>query len=138
MYDVFCAALQPDCIANGATFIFRNNISVGFPDSGNGGKLASGIYWGSGSPLGNAGSAVSNNLWYSMNTGCPDSGNAPYETVFTCGDPLLKGESNVDAINPMLNPGSPAIGAGFTIPGITTDYQGKTRPAPPSIGAMEQ
>ena len=34
MYDVGCAALAPNCFSNGATFIFKNNISKGYPDPG--------------------------------------------------------------------------------------------------------
>jgi hypothetical protein len=33
--------------------------------------------------------------------------------------------------------GSPAIGHGIPVSGITTDYYGKARPNPPSIGAVE-
>ena len=54
-----------------------------------------------------------------------------------CVRPLLVGESNIDAINPSLTSTSPAIGAGVSITGITTDYNGVTRPNPPSIGAQE-
>jgi hypothetical protein len=54
-----------------------------------------------------------------------------------CADPLLAGESNIDAINPTLTPTSPAIGAGISITGITMDLNNVTRPSPPSIGAQE-
>lgn len=36
-----------------------------------------------------------------------------------------------------LDEGSPAIGAGLTIAGITTDYDGRARSDPPSLGALE-
>ncbi len=35
-------------------------------------------------------------------------------------------------------PGSPLIDAGISIPGITTDLDGKTRGAKPDIGCYEQ
>ncbi|HEX3969665.1 MAG TPA: choice-of-anchor Q domain-containing protein [Edaphobacter sp.] len=72
-----------------------------------------------------------------MHTGCPDTGAVPGETNAVCADPLLLGESNIDAINPNLTPTSPAIGAGTPISGITTDFNSVTRPNPPTIGAQE-
>jgi hypothetical protein len=36
-----------------------------------------------------------------------------------------------------LQPNSPAIGAGVAIPGVTTDFDGRPRGNPPSIGAYE-
>jgi hypothetical protein len=138
MYDVECASLAPNCASNNAQFVFKNNISKGYPDPGNGGRLASGIYLGAGNVFANAGSAISSNLWSTMDTGCPDSLiGGGYEKIYTCGDPLLVGESNINAINPMLTSSSPAIGAGVAIPTVTTDYSAVTRPNPPSIGAFE-
>jgi hypothetical protein len=138
MYDVECAALAPNCAANGATFIFRNNISKGYPDPGDSNRLASGIYLGAGNVFANSGSAIDHNLWNTMNTGCPDgSVGGGYEKIYTCGDPDLVGESNINAINPNITSSSPAINSGIAISGITTDYNGTTRANPPAIGAME-
>jgi hypothetical protein len=138
MYDVECAALAPNCAANGATFIFRNNISKGYPDPGDDNRLASGIYLGAGNVFANSGSAIDHNLWSTMNTGCPDgSVDGGYEKIYTCGDPDLVGESNINAINPNITSSSPAINSGIAISGITTDYNGNTRANPPAIGAIE-
>jgi hypothetical protein len=138
MYDVECAALAPNCVANGATFIFRNNISKGYPDPGDSNRLASGIYLGAGNVFANSGSAIDHNLWSTMNTGCPDvSVPSGYEKIYTCGDPDLVGESNINAINPNITSSSAAINSGIAISGITTDYNGVTRANPPAIGAME-
>jgi Putative Ig domain len=138
MYDVECAALAPNCAANGATFIFRNNISKGYPDPANDGLLASGFFMGAGNVFSNAGSAIDHNLWNTMNTGCPDvSISGGVEKIYTCGDPDLVGESNINAINPNITSSSPAINSGIAISGITTDYNGNTRPNPPAIGATE-
>ena len=71
-----------------------------------------------------------------MKTGCPDS-SVGLEKVYICGDPKLAGGSNIDAINPNLASGSPAIGVGVAIGAITTDYNGVTRPQRPAIGAFE-
>jgi hypothetical protein len=133
MYDLECSLFVPNC--NGGTMIFTNNISVGFPDPGNGGQQASGLF--EGAFLSNANVIADHNLWFNMRTGCPDSGGALGETNAVCADPLLVGESNIDAINSSLTSTSPAIGAGVSINGITTDFNSVTRPSSPSIGAQE-
>ncbi|WP_353063659.1 putative Ig domain-containing protein [Tunturibacter psychrotolerans] len=136
MYDVGCAALAPNCFSNGATFIFKNNISKGYPDPGNGNRLASGFYFGMGNPFANAGSVADHNLWSTMDEGCPDS-TIGIEKIYTCADPGLVAESDINHINPNLTSSSPAINSGIAISGITTDFNGTTRPNPPAIGAME-
>jgi hypothetical protein len=139
MYDLECAAKAPNCAANGAKFIFRNNISKGYPDPGNGNRLASGIYLGAGNVFANSGSEIDHNLWNTMNTGCPDNSvTAGYEKIYTCGDPDLTAESDINHINPNLNSSSPAINSGIAISGITVDFNGVSRANPPAIGAMQQ
>lgn len=60
-----------------------------------------------------------------------------------CADPQLGGgsaflsEAQFDNYNFGLTAGSPAIGAGVSIPGLTTDYAGTAWGVPPSIGALE-
>jgi hypothetical protein len=137
MYDFECAFGAPNCATNGATVVFVNNISKGYPDPGNSDQLASGMYFGAGNPFSNAGSMITNNLWDTMRTGCPQSATAAYERNPVCSDPLLVGESNINAINPNLTSTSPAIGAGAAISGITTDYNGTTRSNPPTLGALQ-
>jgi hypothetical protein len=72
----------------------------------------------------------------------------------TCADPLLVNEparpwsgnqADLDVFNPFVagnsftpSSGSPLKGAGTSITGLTTDYNGVTRSNPPSIGAVEQ
>ena len=136
MYDVECAYLAPNCVANGAKFIFRNNISKGYPDPGNSGRIASGFYLGAGNLFQNAGSAIDHNLWNTMETGCPDS-SVGLEKIYTCADPDMVGESNINAINPNIPTSSPAVASGIAITGITTDFNGVTRPNPPALGAMQ-
>jgi hypothetical protein len=136
MYDVGCAGLAPNCFSNGATFIFKNNISKGYPDPGNGNRLASGFYFGMGNPFANAGSVADHNLWSTMDTGCPDS-LIGIEKIYTCGDPAMVAQSDINHINPHLTSSSAAINSGIAISGITTDFNGKTRANPPAIGAME-
>jgi hypothetical protein len=136
MYDVECSIADPNCAANGAKFIFKNNISMGFPDAGDSNQLASGIYLGAGDVFANAGSAINNNLWYNMNTGCPDNG-IPEEKTAICADPRLTSESNINAIVPTLTSSSPAIGAGVSLSNVTTDFNGTARPNPPAVGAYQ-
>jgi len=70
-----------------------------------------------------------------------------------CTDPKLMNEpvtpwpgseTALDVFNPFTGgnsfyptSGSPLIGAGIAIPGLTTDYYGTTRPNPPSMGGVE-
>jgi len=139
MYDVGCAALAT--CTNLFGVVFKNNINKGYPDPGNAGRLASGWYLGGPGMSGifsNASSAISYNLWNTMDTGCPDSSipSSP-ETNYQCGDPSLVGESNINAINPNITTSSAAYHQGTPISGITTDYNGNSRPNPPSIGGFE-
>jgi hypothetical protein len=136
MYDVGCAYLAPNCMTNDAHFIFRNNISVGLPDPQNDGRLASGFYFGTSDVFANAGSAIDHNIWYNMDSGCPDN-QVPEEKSSICVDPKLANETSVDAIIPTLQSGSPAVGAGVAISGITTDINGTARPNPPAVGAYQ-
>jgi hypothetical protein len=137
MYDFECAYDAPNCGSNGATVVFINNISKGYPDPGNSNLVASGLYFGAGNVLANAGSTVTNNLWDTMATGCPSNATLGYERNYICSDPLLVGESDINAINANLTSTSPAIGAGVAISGISTDYNGTTRTNPPDVGAFQ-
>lgn len=134
MYDLGCASLNPNCGSNGGVVKFTNNISLGFPDANNAGRLASGWYLESGILISTV--TADHNLWWNMHTGCPDNGLAN-ETNYVCADPLLISESDFDTINPNLSSNSSAIGAGIPIAAVAIDYNGLTRPVPPSIGALE-
>jgi hypothetical protein len=132
MYDVQCSPFVSNC--TGATYTFNNNLSKGYPDPGNSGKLASGFNLGTGITAGMF--TATNNLWNTMNgAACPDGAISDSNPI--CADPLIVGESNVDALNPNLTSSSPAIGAGIHISGILTDFNGTARPNPPSVGAFE-
>lgn len=135
MYDFSCTGT----CTTASTFIFRNNLSIGKSDPASG-LLASAFYFNTGfNPFAGGASIIRNNSWYNMrgNPGtCPEQ--SPYETNALCNqDPLLVGESDINAFNPHLTSSSPQIGAGVTVSGITTDYLGSCRPNPPSIGAYE-
>ncbi|HWB32277.1 MAG TPA: putative Ig domain-containing protein [Acidobacteriaceae bacterium] len=130
-----------------STLTFKNNITMGYdnPSLYNMG----GQQGGTGSfyfqqPIGII--TRSNNLWYGIRStsfACPP----PYASEF-CANPSFVNEptgqgtnfkeTELDNFNFALAPGSPAIGAGIQIPGITLDYTGVQRANPPSIGAYEQ
>jgi hypothetical protein len=85
---------------------------------------------------------TSHNVEYGIRNGdCPRGG-----TGNICADPMLVGEpaqrtisreSVLDNFNFHPASGSPAIGHGVAVNGITTDYHGTARPNTPSIGAVE-
>lgn len=118
----------------GTQLTFTDNISVGYPDP-NSGTYPGGLYFNFSNPLANTGSSASHNLWDTMsgNT-CPSSS---YETAYVCNVAPNFFNAAINALNPNIHTGSPAAGAGVAISGITTDYNGATRPNPPSIGAFE-
>jgi hypothetical protein len=79
------------------------------------------------------------NIWYGMNPGhftCPTG--YPGES---CANPLLvnqptfTSEQSLDNFNFQISPGSPAKGAGISLPSVITDFTGQNRTNPPSIGA---
>ena len=82
------------------------------------------------------------NLEYGVRNGdCPTPSNGN-----VCSDPLLLNEpaqgtvppeSTLDNFNFSPTSASPVIGAGIAINSVTTDYLGVTRPALPTIGAVE-
>jgi hypothetical protein len=133
--DVECAAVG----CPNSVFTFENNIVIGYdnPTTWNtGGQVGGpGVFY-YGAPIGQT--IRSNNIYYGIghNFSCPTG----YPNEY-CTDPLLvnepvwAGESSLDNFNFNLTPGSPAKGAGMSIPSVTTDYNGQVRTNPPSIGA---
>jgi len=119
-------------------FVFTNNIFLGYNLNG---ALPPGLFY-----INDPSVKVTqyNNIEYGNRaaTGetCGTNGNI-------CSDPLLVNEpvqqgwtdqTFLDNFNFNLTSSSPAIGAGTTYYGIlATDYNGKTRPNPPTVGAIE-
>jgi hypothetical protein len=126
-----------DCTAGTAALVYKNNITLGFSST----SWIPPARWtdGTGAPGGvfyQTGSAISNNDNYGTITGsCPISG----ETNTLCLDPQLTDETwhlyGYGNMAPVSS--SRVLGAGVAISGITTDYNGVTRPNPPAIGALE-
>jgi hypothetical protein len=149
-FDISCWGTYPDPqgvgTCNNSTFLFENNIVVGYdnPSTYNLGGQAGGpgnFYFSA--PIGTF--TRNNNLYFGMratNFPCPTG--VPSEM---CADPLFVNEptgragnfveSELDNFNFSITPGSPAVGAGIYIPSLTLDYSGATRPNPPSLGALE-
>jgi hypothetical protein len=137
MYDLGC--VNGGTCTNKMKIIFENNVSIGYPNAGNGNSLPAGLYYGNGintDPFINTGSSVNHNSWFSMKYDnlCPQD---PKETNYVCGDPGLVGETDITNVDAHPSTKSPLIGAGIAISGIVTDHAGVTRPNPPSIGALE-
>ena len=78
----------------------------------------------------------SNNLWYHSQDPSWEGPDLPVpdEDNLVGFDPLFE---NAAAENFSLEPGSPAIGSGLTVPEPVIDYAGEEFVTPPSIGAFE-
>jgi len=135
-FDMGCGYGE-DC--SNSTFTFENNIVMGYanPAYDYGGTSGPGLFY-----LENSVGHIirSNNLYYGIGHGfsCP-TGN-PNEQ---CGSPqfvnqpIFTDEQSLDNFNFHLTNGSPAIGSGLSLSGITLDFSGATRANPPAIGAFE-
>jgi len=126
-----------NCIVN-----MKNNVTLGFLHPGGGGAYTGPVSVEmTTDPCAIAGSSCSFNSWSRIgNTGttCPGDAN---ETNYICPDitvtPLFVKEAAINDMNVEPIAGSPLIGAGTPISGITTDYAGNARANPPTIGAYE-
>jgi hypothetical protein len=124
-----------------APYVMKNNIFLGYKNPGQpdySGEIP-GLYY----REAGATTASTYNIEFGMRNGdCPSVGGS--ENI--CVDPLFVAEpwgtgttfaeSELDNFNFHPTSGSPAVGSGIAIPGLTTDYYGVTR-ANPSIGAVE-
>ncbi len=140
----------------GATLNFFDNIVVGYdnPATYNLGGLQGGPglwYFQEPAPNGSTSGQVigtinrSNNIYYGIGHGftCPTGyANEKCVTPDFVNQPTANGSSftatELDSYNFNLATGSPATGTGITYTGVPAlDYNGATRPNPPSIGAVE-
>ncbi len=120
------------------TLKFNNNVFVGFYNSGNTANPTPIFSSTDLNMLENPGASWTNNSYYGYraNWTCPILG----ESNAICSDPKLTDETyHLYGYGNMApaSASSPVIGAGMTLPTITLDYTGVTRPNPPSIGAYE-
>jgi hypothetical protein len=136
------------CTTSTCLIRYDNNIFHGFPTAIGGPSGATN--WGNGSNANaiyldpgaitaftNSGSSFSNNITYGQSGSCSDT--ALNEQNALCNDPKLTDEAwhtyGYGNVTPLL--GSEAIGSGLYLPNVPLDYNGTTRPNPPSIGAVE-
>lgn len=144
-FDATCSGTYPAAQGTGtclnSTFTFENNIVMGIdnPNTYSVGGVPGGpggFYYSS--TIGHV--IRSNNLYFGLGHGfsCPTGyPNEICQDPLFVGEPAFTGEASLDNFNFKITPGSPAVGAGLSIPSITLDYSGATRPNPPSIGALE-
>jgi hypothetical protein len=137
IFDIGCW----DASCSTSVLTFKNNIVLAYANSAvsdYGGTSGPGLFY-YGQSIGNV--VRSNNLYYGIGHGftCPTGFSAELcQNPLFVNQPTWTGESSLDNFNFSLTPGSPAIGAGVSITGLTLDYTGQTRGNPPSIGAYEQ
>ncbi|HKK42590.1 MAG TPA: SwmB domain-containing protein, partial [Bacteroidales bacterium] len=119
-------AIYYNFAGNASNITARNNIIEGFvnnPIYVNASGSISGCY-------------IQNNLFYNNGSNTVLFGKTPSA-------PFVN--DNLTSANPMfvsstdyhLQPGSPALGAGIKVPGLTTDYAGNTVNDPPNVGIYE-
>jgi hypothetical protein len=121
---------------------FRDNLVLGYTTATNYFPGASGEAPGLYYLLDNS---ITYNSANSLEFGIRDGDNCGSNGII-CSDPLLVDEplqgsvppeTTLDNFNFNVMPGSPAVHAGVAVPGLVTDFNGVTRPDPPSIGALE-
>jgi hypothetical protein len=142
-------------IDGGSNWLIANN-TFAFGDTGDG-EAGQIMFW---NPISNI--AVENNIFYQPNTsalteyaatlnGCTFTDNLIYgvSSVMNGSTTGMTIGTNQIGVNPLfvnattspynfaLSAGSPAIGAGLSLPLVTDDLTGNTRPAAPSLGAYE-
>lgn len=117
------------------TMLYNNNVFVGYMNTG--GQYPAAIYSNSDlNMLTNPGASWANNSYFGEKWTCP----LAQETNAVCTDPGLVDETLHAYGYGNMAPASSAsavVGRGVALPGITLDYNGVTRPNPPSIGALE-
>ena len=111
---------------NGNKVVLANNILDGRPSDKRGDEPTFGYYGGGDNPV--AVSWIGNLVHGVRHDVCPGDS--------ICAAPML-GDPAFASYDPVLRPGSPAIGAASSQLKIDTDFNGHPRPARASIGAVE-
>lgn len=128
-YDIACSG---GCKT--ARLIFRNNLNIGYKDPATG-KLP-GVFYMQDVP-GNI-FTRDHNIYYNMRS-CPSGSAEHCVNPKIANMPAWDGEGSLDKIDFHLTSGSPARGAGGSVPELTKDFDGVVRPntSTPDIGAFQ-
>jgi len=122
-----------------APLVWTDNLFMGYVDPDNGSQPGL-WYFDPG-----AGGSLVLNASYDDEFGVRDGDTCGTNHIL-CSDPLLTSEpaepwpgseAALDNFNFTPTSGSPLVGAGIAVTGLTTDYNGTTRPNPPSMGGVE-
>jgi hypothetical protein len=136
MFDLSCGQ-QKAC--DSTSFIFRNNIVLGYTNPRNNPSEAPSLFYYSDPSVK---LTLDHDIFFNLRSKpCPSFGRSD----LICDSPAfvnqpklsIAGEAQLDHFNFHPSSSSPANGHGAAISGITTDYYGAVRPSPPSIGAVE-
>lgn len=138
IFDLSC---QRSKACGSAHFAFRNNIVLGFlnPQYNSAEPKVPNLFYFSDSSVA---VAADHNVYGNLRgRACPIFGRPDLicsDPAFVNEPPLkLNNESQLDRFNFHPSHNSPAITHGEPISGVTADFFGRTRPNPPSIGAVE-
>ena len=136
IFDISCMD-SGGCASS--TLTIKDNIVLAYSNSAfdYGGNSGPGLFY-YGSPIGNI--VRSNNVYYGIGHGfkCTGFPNEYCQNPLLVNQPIFTGdEQALDNFDFHLTAGSPAKGAGISLPGVTLDFSGATRGNPPSIGAFE-
>jgi hypothetical protein len=119
-YDIECSG---HC--SRANITFQNNLHIGYKDPATGELPA--VFYMTGLPR-NPFAARDHNIYYRMRS-CPSGSAEHCVNPKIVNMPAWNGEPSLDGLNFHLTSGSPARGAGVPVQGLTTDFDGKARPA---------
>jgi len=135
MFNLDCV---PKNVCGSTHFTFRNNIVLGYRNPRYNNELPGLFYLNDPSIRVEQDHSLLFNL---RSRPCPLFGGSDLicdSPAFVNQPPLvLANETQLDRFNFHLSNGSPAIGHGIAISGVTNDYYGNARPNPPSIGAIQ-
>lgn len=135
--DIGCRVAE----CNGMNGILRNNIFFGILNPPYNAGQRPGMFYYQDGTRENQWQTRSNNIYFGMrNSICPSNFSSE-----TCGDPRFVNaptfvtEADIDSYNLHLQSTSPAVNSGATIPEITIDNEGRSRPQGSAydIGALE-
>jgi len=125
----------------GVPIIFRDNVFLGYFDNNYTTHVPTPFYLAADPTV-----AITedHNLYFNTYGSCPPTSTTGAGDICTSspafvGQPTspFSAESVMDNFNFLPSSGSPVIGAGVAVSGLTVDYNNVSRPNPPSIGALE-